>query len=232
MKTTPQLLHRYLEDLSEIIHSHNLPDGTPVMRARAGKSTRSFFSKNISEYNKSIHVWDEFQHSSLEKIWVWSDQHINHNNIIKYTNRPFNNVIDMNETMLKNAIDKVSDDDWLLFGGDVCIYYSDYIKEWIHNCPGRKLLILGNHDKNIITKWREIGFEACAPCFYHTLSKERSKKSILWTHYPLSSDAIDNDFINIHGHIHEKTLDFPRINISVEQQNMSPINLNNILNKI
>ena len=36
------------------------------------------------------------------KTYVIADTHFNHSNIIKYCNRPFNDVIDMNEKIINN----------------------------------------------------------------------------------------------------------------------------------
>ena len=47
----------------------------------------------------------------MSKVWITSDSHFSHVNIIKYCNRPFDNVETMNETIIKNWNNAVSKDD-------------------------------------------------------------------------------------------------------------------------
>ncbi|MFK5282029.1 hypothetical protein ACI3PL_20975, partial [Lacticaseibacillus paracasei] len=53
------------------------------------------------------------------------------------------------------------------------------------------------------------------------------------THYPIHIDSNHpKKFINIHGHIHEKVIDFDRgpwFNISVERINYTPIHIDEII---
>src|SRR6185503_2555547 len=86
-------------------------------------------------------------------IWFISDTHFNHNNIIKYSNRPFFSVQEMNETMISNWNNCVAPGETIFHLGDfMCGKRGDVegIKNLVSRLNGTKVLILGNHDQEII----------------------------------------------------------------------------------
>jgi calcineurin-like phosphoesterase family protein len=80
-------------------------------------------------------------------IYFTSDTHFGHKNIIEYCERPFDDVHEMNKTIIDNINKVVGLDDTLYILGDFCYkgkkpieYRSRIVCQDIH-------LILGNHDK-------------------------------------------------------------------------------------
>jgi len=67
--------------------------------------------------------------------WFTADTHFNHINIIKYTNRPFNNVQEMNDTLIKNWNNRVKDTDTIFILGDFDWKNNNTIK---HKLKGNK----------------------------------------------------------------------------------------------
>lgn len=86
-----------------------------------------------------------------EKTFFTSDTHFYHSNIIWFCNRPFANVEQMNEAMIRNWNSVVGQDDVVFHLGDFCLGGS---AEWImilDRLNGHIHLVLGNHDlKNSI----------------------------------------------------------------------------------
>lgn len=79
-------------------------------------------------------------------IYFISDTHFNHNNIIKFCNRPFNDVLEMNEVLIDNWNKVVKPTDNIYHLGDVGFGHINHILERLN---GKKYLITGSHDKNV-----------------------------------------------------------------------------------
>ncbi len=89
------------------------------------------------------------ERNPMPNLWITSDTHFGHQNIIKYCKRPFAGINDMDEAMIRNINEKVQPNDVLYHLGDWSFnrlsdrspaYYRNRIKcKNIH-------LIMGNHD--------------------------------------------------------------------------------------
>jgi len=83
----------------------------------------------------------------MSLFWV-ADNHFGHKNIIKYCNRPFDNVKDMDETMVKKWNQVVKPSDTIRVVGDFAFTCSmEYALSIIKRLNGTKHLIVGNHDE-------------------------------------------------------------------------------------
>ena len=52
------------------------------------------------------------------QYWFSADFHLNHKNILRYTNRPFKNINEMNYVLIKNWNSRVKPEDTVFFLGD------------------------------------------------------------------------------------------------------------------
>lgn len=111
-----------------------------------------------------------------------SDTHWGHKNIIKYSNRPFKSVEEMNEALIDNWNDVVKPTDVVYHLGDFAFLpYSD-LKAIARRLNGEKHFIMGNHDKEIsknrndllsshtfasITSYQEVKAEGHMICCFH-----------------------------------------------------------------
>jgi calcineurin-like phosphoesterase family protein len=77
-------------------------------------------------------------------IWFTADTHFNHTNIIKYCNRPFKNVNEMNNSIIDNWNSLVLPTDLVYILGDFGMGNCQYMFD---NLYGMKTLIIGSHDK-------------------------------------------------------------------------------------
>lgn len=89
--------------------------------------------------------------SKDHNIWFTGDFHIGHANIIKYTNRPFKNVEEMNSTILENFYNAVKKDDIIFYLGDIA-----FGEELCRTTLGKMTekveihFIIGNHDRKYL----------------------------------------------------------------------------------
>lgn len=89
----------------------------------------------------------------MTKIYVTSDTHFYHANIIKYTNRPFKDVDEMNEGLIKRWNDKVTKDDIMFFLGDFIFAKPDKMAYILGRLNFKEMNIVpGNHDHQFV-KW-------------------------------------------------------------------------------
>lgn len=133
----------------------------------------------------------------MKYIFVTSDHHFFHRNIIDYENRPFPNITTMNDVMIHRWNSIISDDDIVVHLGDFALTNFDNTKEVFDKLNGRKYLIMGNHD-NRRSKgwWRRIGFLEVFP--------ELQVDDYILTHKPIPEGGIPDGKTNIHGHCHTK----------------------------
>lgn len=171
-------------------------------------------------------------------IWVISDTHFNHANIIKYCNRPFSSVGEMNDFLIDNWNKVVLEDDIVYHLGDFALGDKSLIPNIIDSLKGRIHFIMGNHDNWNIMKSFESLFR------FETVSWEEvikvGKKTIIMNHFPFSSlpDLNTNSpIIQLHGHIHS-TSDKPwryfdnQYDVGVDNNNYTPVNLHELITKL
>ena len=84
-------------------------------------------------------------YETWSKVWVTSDTHFLHENIIKYCDRPFKDKEEMTEALITTWNEQVGDDDLVIHLGDVT-FSKDY--DVLSLLNGKKILVLGNHDPN------------------------------------------------------------------------------------
>ena len=153
------------------------------------------------------------------KIFITSDQHWYHFNIIKYCDRPFVHIGIMNMIMKRNWNSIISDNDIVIHLGDIALCSQAELCDLRQSLNGTIILIKGSHDRSK-KQLAEAGFIVGSNPMY-------IGKYIL-SHVPLADSQIPKGMINIHGHIHEKKTTGARINICVEQTNYYPVRLEDV----
>lgn len=131
-------------------------------------------------------------------IYFIADTHFNHENIIKYCDRPFSNAKEMNEYIIQKWNSVVKEDDIVYHLGDVGFGTTEMLKELISRLNGTKILLRGNHDfKRGVNGWKEVGFS-------EVYKKKIELGNLILTHEPI--EILEDGKINVFGHIRNKPL--------------------------
>lgn len=163
--------------------------------------------------------------------FIISDMHFFHKNILTFTRangeklRNFSDVETMNETIINNWNNVVSDQDLVYDLGDSVFGQNNL--HIISRLKGRKRLLLGNHDYAPITEYLKY-YENVYANFELRPDKETR---ILLGHYPVHLDSIVPRYnFMVHGHIHSLQIDNPHyFCASVEQIDYTPISVDEIV---
>ncbi len=129
------------------------------------------------------------------KVFVISDTHFGHKNIIDYCNRPFKSTEEMDEALIKNWNETVSNDDVVIHLGDFGLGKKEYIASIAKRLNGKKILIMGNHDNWSEQTYRDMGFHTVSrfPILYADF--------YLMSHAPIQMPQL-TCYKNIYGHVH------------------------------
>ena len=131
---------------------------------------------------------------STEKVFFTSDTHFCHSRVIAYSDRPFADVAQMNEALVRNWNAVVPKDGIVFHLGDFCFG----TKKVLDQLNGQIHLILGNHDmrecrRDFMSRFASVQMERMI---------EVGDRRILLNHYPLLCYAQEKYYWQLFGHIH------------------------------
>ena len=135
-------------------------------------------------------------------IWVNSDLHFSHKNILKYNpkTRKFKDVNHMNEYLIIEWNSKIQADDTIYHLGDFAFAGNNKKREILDQLNGTKIFVLGNHDGEgeILKEYGEV---------HHYIKKhftvDGKRVKVIMFHYPIASwDSVHHGSVLLHGHTH------------------------------
>ena len=182
--------------------------------------------------------------------WFMADPHFFHGGVLKYCDRPWDNVKDMNAGLIENINSCVKVKDRLFIVGDFAfagISGTKLIVDQI-NCK-TLILIKGNHDMPA-HKMLKAGF---SHVFENHMIKIGNQQPILLSHFPYYPDwkqwirnwwsgdkkidkrylhkrIVDRGYFLLHGHTHSKIKILGKqIHVGVDAWNCKPVSQKQIL---
>lgn len=167
-----------------------------------------------------------------QQVFITSDLHLGHVNIIKYCTRPFKDVHEMNNTLVYNWNSTTRKNDIVYFLGDMAYGRNSSTDRWLQKLNGRITFIKGNHDDSNSIRMYD-----------HFIIEFEGIKLYL-THNPVNVPVTWDGWV-IHGHVHNNSPDYDlkqknpyinydkkRVNVSVELTKYKPLKLNMVTKQI
>jgi calcineurin-like phosphoesterase family protein len=181
-------------------------------------------------------TWLKHKFRIKSKTFFTSDLHFSHKNVINYCKRPFKDIFEMNEAIIKewNKTVKEQDTVWIL--GDFSLNPNVAFRV-LSRLNGTKYLVAGNHDgcfvankksAKFITKYLENGF--CHVCDHLDWITLKDGTKVLLSHLPYIHNKYDDRYkdykphdngeILLHGHLHGRYIKyFNQIDVSWDAHN-------------
>lgn len=153
------------------------------------------------------------------KYFVIADTHFYDENIIRFCNRPFKNVDEMNKVMVDRWNSVVGHQDIVLHLGDFCSGSLEQCKKIATQLNGIIYLIRGNHDRFDPDVYKEVcgmSYVSEFPIIY--------KNFYMLSHEPLLLSNT-TPYFSFYGHIHNDSKfqdDLTSKCVSVERINYTP----------
>lgn len=165
--------------------------------------------------------------------WFTSDHHFGHENIIKFQNRPFNSVEEMDEAMITFWNLVVSPTDTVYHLGDFTLLGIEEFIRYRSRLNGRIAFVYGGHDQKWVRDYSKLSFYPeiwnRTTLYPQLMDIKINKKYITLCHYPLFSwEKSHYGSYHLHGHIHfndpkiEYSCDaLPKLSVSGEKSSTS-----------
>lgn len=153
--------------------------------------------------------------------WYISDNHWNHNNVLKFEDRPYETIEEMNQCMIKTWNKYIQPEDTVHHLGDFC--FGGY-NRWIsilEQLNGNITLYKGNHDESkVIKRLLKEGYlqdvHVVGDSFKIRSPKTNTKYILTLTHYPMEIGNRPRLF-NVSAHIHsEPSSYYNQLNVGVD----------------
>lgn len=148
-----------------------------------------------------------------------ADEHYNHENIIKFMNRPFINLEEMRCELIRRNNAIVKKDDWVIHAGDFCWNGNvDYVRNLQKLLIGNHIYLRGSHDHWMNGSYHEIW------------EKEIEGQYIVVCHYAMRTWGKSHwNSWQLHGHSHGKLEPIGKqYDVGVDCNNFYPVSFEKI----
>lgn len=173
--------------------------------------------------------------------WFTSDFHLGHANVIKFDNRPFDSIKDMDDSIIDNINSVVKPKDTLYFLGDFCYWkmsslqYANSLTAYRRRIACNNIIyIYGNHDKELRSniQLQRYNFKE-----FHTLLETKiCGQDISLCHYSMEVwDKAHHGAWCLFGHSHGSLPDDPnalKIDVGINCHGYYPLHFEEVKQKM
>jgi calcineurin-like phosphoesterase family protein len=157
----------------------------------------------MSSINDKQPIEDVLRVFEPERVWFTSDTHFYHENILRFCSRPFKDITEMNDALVKNWNETVPEDGIVFHLGDFAFGGSREWNDILSRLNGEIYLILGNHDMKQIGQ----GFMQRFAHVTQQMTIRVGGQSIILNHNPfLAYGGAYRDVWQLFGHVHSGPL--------------------------
>lgn len=164
-------------------------------------------------------------------IWFTSDTHFDHKNVIRFCDRPFETVEEMNEALIANFNECVRPEDTVYHLGDFS--FARDPAQVFRRLNGNKHLLLGNHDWKREKQLRKLPWGWIKDVYFLRYGKGKSEKIWLSHFAHRTWPSSHHGTIHLHGHSHGDLPDHNRsTDVGVDAWDYKPVHLDTILRRM
>jgi len=173
------------------------------------------------------------------KYWS-SDWHIGHKNVLKFSNRPFKDIDEMDNYIINMVLDTVKQGDEIYFLGDLGFHPSPAIDRLFRELPKKVNFnwVIGNHDKKVLNHYKQFA-NKLDHIMETTIRVDEKKQRIVMCHYPMLTwnqshrnawQLFGHHHINGHGsELLEKMIVGKMLNVNLEYNDFKMYDENDII---
>lgn len=167
------------------------------------------------------------------KAFFTADTHFGHANIIRYCNRPFKGVYDMDDTQCNNWNATVGPEDTVYHLGDFSFGLPD---KYLARLNGRIFFVFGNHDREMKRVKQEKKWNHKVTWLPDLAEVEVEGQKIVLCHYAmLVWNKSHHNTWHLYGHSHGSLPDNPQSNsfdVGVDCWNYYPVSFSEVAAKM
>ena len=173
--------------------------------------------------------------------WFTADTHLGHENVIRYCNRPFPSVAEMDEGLIENWNQAVNPDDVIYHLGDFTLLGKEPANAYFQHLNGRIRVIPGGHDHRWLGKGdylsgsgHPVSILPPLRTIKVSLPDPDQPQLIVLCHYSLRVwDRSHYGSWHLYGHSHGNLLPLENsLDVGVDCWDFQPISLETIIREI
>lgn len=133
------------------------------------------------------------------------DLHFGHESVLKFDNRPFKDVVEMDRALIENWNSRITKNDQVYILGDLAFHNEKTFSWYLSQLKGQKHLIVGNHDRKLLKDADAMQYFVSVD-YYLEMTDEQTR--LILSHYPIAEwNGFYRDSYHLYGHIHNSTQD-------------------------